>query len=88
MVLKEIIPRLGRVVTFYNPGNTVAREAARLGREAARQLGVQLVERHSTALASTRSVACRRSMSSERTAREIGLTIPPPVGIRADRVIE
>jgi putative ABC transport system substrate-binding protein len=45
-VLKEMIPRLGRVVTFYNPGNTVAREAARLGREAARQLGVQFVERH------------------------------------------
>jgi putative ABC transport system substrate-binding protein len=45
-VLKEIIPRLGRVVTFYNPGNTVSREAARLGREAARQLGVQFVERH------------------------------------------
>jgi len=45
-VLKEIIPRLGRVVSFYDPGNAVAREAARLGREAARQLGVQFVERH------------------------------------------
>ncbi len=45
-ILKEIIPHLARVVTFYDPANTVAREAARLGREAARQLGVQLVERH------------------------------------------
>jgi ABC-type uncharacterized transport system substrate-binding protein len=45
-VLKEMIPRLGRVVTFYSPGNTVASEAARLGREAARQVGVQFVERH------------------------------------------
>jgi putative ABC transport system substrate-binding protein len=41
-----MIPRLGRVVTFYNPDNPVARENARLGREAARKLGVQLVERH------------------------------------------
>ena len=45
-ILKEMMPRLGRVVTFYNPGNVVAREAARRGREAARQLGVQFVERH------------------------------------------
>ena len=45
-VLKEMIPRLRRVVTFYDPGNAVARENARLGREAARQLGVQFVERH------------------------------------------
>jgi putative tryptophan/tyrosine transport system substrate-binding protein len=44
-ILKEIVPRLGRVVTFYNPGETVSTENARLGREAARQLGVQLVER-------------------------------------------
>jgi putative tryptophan/tyrosine transport system substrate-binding protein len=45
-MLKEIVPRLGRAVTFYNPGNPLAQEAARLGREAARKLGVQLVERH------------------------------------------
>jgi putative ABC transport system substrate-binding protein len=45
-ILKEIIPRLRRVVTFYNPGNPLAQEAAQLGREAARQLGVQFVERH------------------------------------------
>jgi ABC-type uncharacterized transport system substrate-binding protein len=45
-ILKEMIPGLRRVVTFYDPSNTVAREAARLGREAAQQLGVQLVERH------------------------------------------
>jgi putative ABC transport system substrate-binding protein len=45
-VLKEMIPGLGRVLTLYNPGNPVAGEAARLGREAARQLGVQFAERH------------------------------------------
>jgi putative ABC transport system substrate-binding protein len=44
--LKEILPRLGRVVTFYNPDIPTDMDAARRGREAARQLGVQLVERH------------------------------------------
>ena len=33
-------------MTFYNPANPAARETAQLGREAARQLGLQLVERH------------------------------------------
>jgi len=45
-VLKEMIPRLRRVITFYNPGEPVSRENARVGRDAARQLGVQVVERH------------------------------------------
>jgi putative ABC transport system substrate-binding protein len=45
-ILKEMMPRLRRVVTFYDPGNVVARENARRGREAARQLGVEFVERH------------------------------------------
>jgi putative ABC transport system substrate-binding protein len=45
-ILKELIPGLVRVLTLYNPANPVAGEAARLGREAARQLGVQFVERH------------------------------------------
>ena len=40
-ILKEMIPRLARVVTF-----STGRETAGPGREAARQFGVQLVERH------------------------------------------
>ena len=45
-ILKEMMPKLGRAMTFYDPGNPVAREGARLGREAAQQLSVQLIERH------------------------------------------
>ena len=44
-ILKEMVPRLGRVVTFYNPDNPVASHGARQAREAARRQGVQLVER-------------------------------------------
>jgi putative ABC transport system substrate-binding protein len=49
-ILKEILPRLNRVVTFYNPSNRSALEAAALAREAARHFRVQLVERHVTSV--------------------------------------
>ena len=45
-ILKEVVPKLHRVVTFYNPRNPVAGESAKLVREAAGQMGIQLVERH------------------------------------------
>src|SRR5262245_45246641 len=53
-ILKEIIPKLSRVVTFYNPNNRMATEAATLAREAARQFRVQLVERHVTSVEALR----------------------------------
>jgi putative ABC transport system substrate-binding protein len=49
-ILKEILPKLSRVVTFYNPNNRMATDAAALAREAARHFGVQLVERHVTSV--------------------------------------
>jgi len=45
-ILKDLIPKLARVVTFYSPDMAVSRESDRVTREAAHQLGVQLVERH------------------------------------------
>ena len=45
-ILKETLPKLSRVVTFYNPAARVAAEAAALAREEAKRLGVKLIERH------------------------------------------
>ena len=46
-ILKEIVSKLHRVVTFYNPNNPVARESAKLVREeTARMRGIELVEKH------------------------------------------
>ena len=45
-VLKAILPDLHRVVTFYDPSNVIAVRAAKALREAARQLHVEVVERH------------------------------------------
>jgi putative tryptophan/tyrosine transport system substrate-binding protein len=45
-ILKEILPRLSRVLTFYNPGDLVAPDAAKSAREEAARLGIKLIERH------------------------------------------
>ena len=45
-ILKELVPRLRRVVTIYNPKTRVAIESTKLTREAAQQLGIELLERH------------------------------------------
>jgi putative ABC transport system substrate-binding protein len=45
-ILKEIVPTLRRVVSFYNPDNPALRDSATMAREATRQLGIDLVERH------------------------------------------
>ena len=45
-LLREIVPNLHRVVTFYNPHNPSAIEFAKEAQEAARRLGLQLIERH------------------------------------------
>jgi putative ABC transport system substrate-binding protein len=43
-ILKEIIPKLRRAATFYDPNNSVAVQAAKLAREGAQQLKVEIEE--------------------------------------------
>jgi len=44
-LLKEMVPRLRRVVTFYSPDNSAAQQSVKIARDAARQLKLELVER-------------------------------------------
>jgi putative ABC transport system substrate-binding protein len=44
-LLKEIVPNLHRVLVFYNPANPAAQQSMSIAREAARMLGLQLLER-------------------------------------------
>ena len=44
-LLKDMVPRLRRVVTFYNPDNLAARQSLMIARDAARQLKIELLER-------------------------------------------
>jgi putative ABC transport system substrate-binding protein len=54
-ILKEIYPKLRRVVTFYDPSSSVSLEAAKFGRDAANQMGIELLERHVTSVQELRS---------------------------------
>jgi len=45
-VMKEMLPKLRRVVTFYNPENPAAQQSLKLARDAARGMKVELMERH------------------------------------------
>ncbi len=49
-ILKEMLPKLSRIVTVYNPDNRIAVEAVALAGQAAKQLGIRLVERRAATL--------------------------------------
>jgi putative ABC transport system substrate-binding protein len=48
--LRDLLPKLRRVVTFYNPSNPSATESAKQGREGARHLQIEFIERHVTSV--------------------------------------
>ena len=54
-LLKEMLPRLHRVVVFYSPDNPVARQSVTIARDAARLLRVELVERLVVSVGALRS---------------------------------
>ena len=55
-ILKEILPRLSRVLTFYNPGDLVAPDAAKSAREEAGRLGINFIERRVSSVEELRKV--------------------------------
>src|SRR5262245_25471943 len=45
-LLKDLLPKMSRVITFFDPDNPAAQSSLRQAREAAKKLGLQIVERH------------------------------------------
>jgi putative ABC transport system substrate-binding protein len=45
-ILKEILPKLRSVVTFYDPTSAVSREGAKLGQDEAQRRKIKFIERH------------------------------------------
>jgi len=44
-LLKELMPKVRRIVTFYDPGNSSAQESVKVAREATRRLNLEFLER-------------------------------------------
>ncbi len=55
-LLKDLLPKMHRVLTVYNPDNPPAQASVRVGREAAKKLGVELIERHARSVAEVRAL--------------------------------
>jgi putative ABC transport system substrate-binding protein len=54
-LMKELLPKLHRVLIIYNPGNVAAQESVRVARQGAKSLGIVLIERHVRSLAEVRA---------------------------------
>jgi putative ABC transport system substrate-binding protein len=81
-ILKEILPRLERVVTFYNPDDLVSEGSAGIGRDVARTLGVHVIERH------VRSVEELRSRLRELQPRDADAYFHTPGALVTSQALE
>jgi putative ABC transport system substrate-binding protein len=45
-ILKEIVPKISRVLTYYDPTNRVAAEGVAMARDEGKRLGIKLIESH------------------------------------------
>jgi putative ABC transport system substrate-binding protein len=84
-VLKEILPKTGRVLTFYDPTSRVAADGATLARAEAKRLGIKLIERH------VRSVEDVKTEAQKIKAGEADaflFTPDPMVGSQSQLIID
>ena len=84
-ILKEILPKISRVLTFYDPTNRVAAEGATLARDEAKRLGIKLIERH------VRSIEELKTETQEVKAGEAEAFLyspDPMVGSQAQLIID
>lgn len=84
-ILKEILPKISRVLTFYDPTNRVAAEGATLARDESKRLGIKLIERH------VRSVDELKTETQKLKAGETDaflFTPDPMVGSQSQLIID
>src|SRR5262249_4932964 len=84
-ILKEILPKASRVLTFYDPGRRIATESAQLGREGAKRLGLIFIERDSTSVDNLKQA---RQGLNAGSADVFYYTIHPLVISQAELIID
>jgi putative ABC transport system substrate-binding protein len=84
-ILKEILPKISRVLTFYDPASRVAVEGAALAREEAKRLGIKLIERH---VRSVDEVKAETQKFKTADADAFLFTPDPTVGSQSQLIID
>jgi putative ABC transport system substrate-binding protein len=84
-ILKELLPKISRVLTFYDPTNRVAAEGTTLAREEAKRLGIKLIERHVRSVEDVKAEA-QKLKSGEADA--FLFTPDPMVGSQSQLIID
>jgi putative tryptophan/tyrosine transport system substrate-binding protein len=84
-ILNEIVPKLTRVVTFYDPANRVAIDSAKFGREEAKRLGLRFVERQVASVEELKKVL---QALKPREADAFFYTADAMVGSQAQLIID
>jgi putative tryptophan/tyrosine transport system substrate-binding protein len=83
-LLKEMIPTLRRIVTFYDPDNPSAQQASKLARAAAQQLKVETIEHHVSSVEELRASLGRLPSGNKDAFFYIGDAM---VGAQTDLII-
>jgi putative ABC transport system substrate-binding protein len=84
-LLKEILPKVSRVVTLYDPTNRVASEGASMARDEAKRLGIKLIERH---IGSVEELQSELQKLRPGDADAFLFTPDPMVGSKSQEIID
>jgi len=87
-LLRALVPGLKRVLFAYDEGNTASTFELKAYREAARTLGIELVERNLRTQADAQRTFVQLRKADAQAARAINLSISRDLIPRIDRVLE
>ncbi len=84
-VLKEILPKASRVLTYYDPTSRVAVEGTKMARDEAKRLGIKLIERH---VSSVDDLKSELQKLKQGEADALFFTPDPMVGSQSQLIID
>lgn len=84
-MLKEILPKVSRVLTYYDPASRVASEGATMAREEGRRLGIKLIESH---VSSVNALQRELQKLKHEDADAFFFTPDPMVGSQSQLIID
>ena len=84
-ILKEILPKISRVLTYYDPTNRVAAEGATMARDEGKRIGIKLIESH---ISSVNDLQRELQKLKHEDADAFFYTPDPMVGSQSQLIID